>query len=71
MRKKRYTTVSIPVELADKIKKDIKNTGFQSVSDYVIFMMREVLSLKKKKKILTKEDEEKVKEKLKALGYLE
>ncbi|MCD6476853.1 MAG: CopG family transcriptional regulator [Candidatus Aenigmarchaeota archaeon] len=71
MRKRKYTSVSIPVELVDKIKKEIKNTGFKSVSDYVIFIIREVLSLKKKNKVLLKEDEKKIKEKLKALGYWE
>jgi len=71
MKKNKYTSVSIPAPLAEKIKKEIGGTGFQSVSDYVIFILREVLAMKKKKKVLTKEDEKKIKEKLKALGYFE
>ncbi len=40
----KYTTVSIPAPLADNIKKQIIGTGFTSVSDYVTFVLREVLS---------------------------
>ena len=71
MRNKKYTSVSIPLELASKIKIQIENTGFRSVSDYVIFTIREMLSLNKKKAVISKEDKEKIKKRLKALGYLE
>jgi len=71
MQKRKYTSVSIPIELAKNVKKEIENTGFQSISDYVIYLLREVLSMKKKKKILSKEDRKKLKEKLIALGYWE
>jgi len=71
---KKYTTVSIPVQLAEKIEKRIKNTGFNSVSSYVTYVLREVLSSleeEKKEEVFTKEEEEKVKERLRALGYLD
>jgi len=71
---KKYTTVSIPVQLAEKIEKRIKDTGFNSVSSYVTYVLREVLSSleeEKKEEVFTKEEEEKVKERLRALGYLD
>jgi Arc/MetJ-type ribon-helix-helix transcriptional regulator len=67
----KYTTVSIPKILADKIKKKIEKTGFSSVSDYVTYVLREIISnVEEKKEAFSKEDEEKVKKRLKSLGYL-
>jgi Arc/MetJ-type ribon-helix-helix transcriptional regulator len=41
---KKYTTISIPTPLAEKIKKRIKGTGFTSLSSYVTYVLREVIS---------------------------
>ncbi len=64
----KYTTVSIPTELADKAKKQIEGTGFKNLSDYVAFLLREIVASKKD---WDKGDKEKVTEKLRALGYLD
>ncbi len=66
----KYTTVSIPAPLADNIKKQIIGTGFTSVSDYVTFVLREVLSQVKAEDGASKASERGVRNKLKALGYL-
>ncbi len=75
MSKGSYTTVSIPVQLAEKIEKRIEGTGFNSVSSYVTYVLRQVLSSleekEKKKEAFSKEDEEKVKKRLRALGYID
>ncbi|RLF40892.1 MAG: CopG family transcriptional regulator [Thermoplasmata archaeon] len=70
---KKYTTISIPTPLAEKIKKRIEGTGFHSLSSYVTYVLREVLSgmEEEEEEAFTKEDEEKVKERLRALGYLD
>ena len=70
---KKYTTISIPTPLAEKIKKRIKGTGFTSLSSYVTYVLREVLSGmdEEPEEAFSKEDEEKVKERLRALGYLD
>jgi len=70
---KKYTTISIPTPLAEKIKKRIKGTGFTSLSSYVTYVLREIVSGKKEEseEAFTKEDEKKVRERLRALGYLE
>ncbi|ADC66541.1 conserved hypothetical protein [Ferroglobus placidus DSM 10642] len=72
--KRKYTTVSIPVQLYEKIKQRIEGTGFTSVSDYVTYVLREVLASleeEEKEEAFSKEEEEKVKERLRALGYLD
>ncbi|WP_297477040.1 ribbon-helix-helix domain-containing protein [Thermococcus sp.] len=70
---KKYTTVSIPKPLYEKIKARIEGTGFTSVSDYVTYVLREVLaSLEEEEEdVFSEEEEEKVKERLRALGYLD
>ena len=68
-----YTTVSIPTELADKVKKRIKNTGFRSMSEYVTYVLRQIVTsaeLREETKAFTKEDKDEVKKRLKALGYI-
>ena len=70
---RKYTTISIPTPLAEKIKKRIKGTGFTSLSSYVTYVLREVISgmEEEPEEAFSKEDEEKVKERLRALGYLD
>ncbi len=69
---KKFTTVSIPTPLFKKIGERIKGTGFTSVSSYVTYVLREVVSEEENEaEPFTKEDEKRVKDRLKALGYLE
>jgi Arc/MetJ-type ribon-helix-helix transcriptional regulator len=70
---KKFTTISIPTPLAEKIKKRIEGTGFTSLSSYVTYVLREVISgmEEESEEAFSKEDEEKVKERLRALGYLD
>ena len=70
---KKYTTISIPTPLAEKIKKRIEGTGFNSLSSYVTYVLREVISGMEEETDdgFSKEDEERVKERLRALGYLD
>ncbi len=68
------TTVSIPVPLTDKIKEHIEGTGFNSVSSYVTYVLRQIISnieQEQKNQPFSREDEELVKERLRALGYLD
>jgi Arc/MetJ-type ribon-helix-helix transcriptional regulator len=74
-KEKKYTTISIPTPLANKIKNRIKDTGFNSLSSYVTYVLRQVISSieeeEQEKEAFSKEDEEKIKERLRALGYLD
>jgi len=69
---KRFTTVSIPKPLFEKLKRQIEGTGFTSVSSYVTYVLREILAEEgaQEERVFTREDEEAVKRRLRALGYL-
>lgn len=69
----RYTTVPLPMSLYKKVKEAISKTGFHDVPAYISYILREILAEKEiqsEKTSLTSEDEEKVKQRLRALGYL-
>ena len=70
MAESKYTTVSIPKPLYEKVKKFIEGTGFTSVSDYVTYLLRQVIS-EEEGVALPKEQEEKIKARLRALGYID
>jgi Arc/MetJ-type ribon-helix-helix transcriptional regulator len=65
-------TIEIPETLYDRVNARIKGTPFGSVSDYVTYVIREQLAGEEKEKTssYTKEEEEEIKDRLKALGYL-
>ena len=65
---KEKTIISIPKLLSQKIKTNIKNTDFASVSDYTTFILRQILM--ESEGNMSAGDEEKIKSKLKKLGYL-
>ncbi len=72
MEKKELKEVSIPASLYEKIEEKIKGSDIDSVSRYVIKILEESLSKGEgTAESLSKEDEEKVKERLRALGYLD
>lgn len=69
---KEFTTVSIPASLHKKIEEAIKGTEFRSVSSYAVKVLRESLPKGEAKAAdLGKDEEEKVKARLKALGYID
>jgi len=67
-------TVTLPAWLMKKIEERLPRTEFKSPSEYVTYVMTEVVSDQgtdqDKMNPLTDEEEAKVKERLKALGYL-
>ena len=73
-RKSRYTTVSIPVTLYERIRKLIEGTGFTSVSQFVTYVLREVVAEMEEEKLrsegITEEERREIIERLKRLGYL-
>lgn len=67
--------ISLPKEVAEKLKQRAKSSGFSSLSSYVTYILRQVISNieaenQEKDKKTSKEDEEKVKDNLKGMGYL-
>ncbi len=63
-----YTTVSLPKPLLDKIQKLIDKSSFTSMSSFVAFVLRELIAEQGNNSIIA--SEERVKERLRALGYL-
>ena len=67
----KYTTISIPVQLNEKLKDLIKDTGFNSASSFVTYVLRQIVSEGvNSKEGFTKSDEQMEKDRLKSLGYL-
>ena len=71
-KQKKFTTVSIPTLLFKKVEERIKGTGFTSVSSYVTYVLRGIVAEEEEKteEAFSKEDEERVKARLRALGYI-
>jgi len=64
--------VDIPDGIYAKLEKKIKGSEFGSVPDYVAFVLGEVLAVEEEgSKKLSPEEEKQVKERLKALGYID
>ncbi len=69
---KEFTDIAIPTSLYQKIEEKIKGTEFPSVASYVAKVLDDDLSKEQgTKEAFTKEEEDKVKDRLKALGYID
>ena len=59
------------IEISDKLyktlEKNAKESGFKSVEEYIEFILKELVEEGEE---ISKDEEEQVKERLKALGYL-
>jgi len=73
-------TIKIPRNLYNRLKEIIKDSGFDSVTDFTVYVLRDLASagFPTKKKtdkaqepdILTEEEIDAVRKRLKSLGYL-
>ncbi|MFO8100806.1 MAG: CopG family transcriptional regulator [Dehalococcoidia bacterium] len=64
--------VAIPAGLYDAIDQRVRETEFNSVEEYVTFVLEEVLKDEEEEEVeFSPEDEEEVKKRLRALGYLD
>ncbi len=60
--------IELPKELVDKLRKKAKEIGFESVEEYIELILTEFVE--EESTGFEEEDEEKIKKRLKALGYL-
>ncbi len=69
---KEKVTIKIPKELYEKLKEITEDTGFSSVTEFIVFTMRLIASGGKidKRAKFTKKEIEEVRKRLKELGYL-
>ena len=65
-------TIKIPRELYEKLREMIEGTGFSSVTEFIVFVMRSLASSGKLKEedTLTEEEVKAVRERLRRLGYI-
>jgi len=65
-------TIKIPKALYLSLKNQIKGTGFASVTDFIVYVMRDIAASGKisDEASLTKQEIQQVRKRLKALGYL-
>ena len=64
--------VYLPVELCNRIEERVEATGFATLEEYVMFVLEEVLKEEgEEDQSVSAVDEEEVKKRLKALGYLD
>lgn len=66
-------TLKIPRPLYEKLKTVIEGSGFRSVNEFVVYVMRDLVALKQgeagAEKDLSKDEIEAIKQRLKNLGY--
>lgn len=65
-------TIKIPRELYETLQQMIEGTGFSSVTEFIVFVMRTLASTGKidEEDKLTEDEVKIIKERLKRLGYL-
>ncbi|MBI4021219.1 MAG: ribbon-helix-helix protein, CopG family [Candidatus Aenigmarchaeota archaeon] len=68
---KKYTSVSIPVEMYKDLEKLIKKTSFVSVSEFVKHLLRDIIAAGdlSQESRLTPREVEILKRRLRSLGY--
>ena len=62
--------IRLPKSLVEKISKRVAGSEFKSVSEYVVFVLEQVVAKLEEKSSISKQDEEKIEQRLKDLGYL-
>lgn len=65
-------TIKLPASLVKRIEKAMAETDKNNIEEYVISLLEEQLPADvSQEESLSEEDEEKIKERLKALGYMD
>ncbi|KZN23670.1 MULTISPECIES: ribbon-helix-helix domain-containing protein [unclassified Haladaptatus] len=67
----KYTTVSIPKDLADRVEETIEGTSFSNTSDLVRFLLRSIVIQHQRQGKLTESEFSEITDQLRELGYLE
>lgn len=62
--------IKIPYKLAGRLSKKIKETGFDTITEYVVYVLEQTLSEDSENGENNEEEEKNVRQRLKELGYL-
>lgn len=70
--KREKVTIKIPKPLYNNLKEIIGGTGFNSVTDFIVYVLRDIASshTRTEDEPLTKDEIRVIRERLKSLGYL-
>ena len=70
--KKDKVTIKIPKPLYAKLQAVIKDTGFNSVTDFIVYVLRDIASSQGRAgdAELTPDEVRRIRERLRSLGYL-
>ena len=65
-------TIKIPRPIYENLGKIIEGSGFNSVTEFIVYVLRDLISSRsvKKEPSLSNEEIEMVKKRLKSIGYL-
>ncbi|MBP7652386.1 CopG family transcriptional regulator [Candidatus Dependentiae bacterium] len=65
-------TIKIPKPLYESLKKQIEGTGFTSVTDFIIYILRDIAASGKigEESNMTKKEVDMIRKRLKTLGYI-
>jgi hypothetical protein len=65
-------TIKIPRKLYDRLRSIIEDSGFNSVTDFIVYVMRDIASTGKTEPEdrLNREEIEQIRRRLRNLGYL-
>lgn len=63
--------IEINEEIIKEIQKNIKGTNFKNVEDYVNFILKQIIKQEETSKGFSEDDEDKIKERLRGLGYID
>jgi metal-responsive CopG/Arc/MetJ family transcriptional regulator len=71
-KKDNKVTIKIPRPLYNNLKLFIEDSGFNSVNDFIVYILRDIVSISKtdSEDQLSKKEIETIKERLRNLGYL-
>ncbi len=70
------TTIHLPRELADRIRRRLKESDFKSVDDYVAYVLGQIMdeiegsTVSKSEEVFSKKEQGDVEEHLRSLGYM-
>jgi len=69
---KNKVTIKIPRSLYENLGKIIASSGFNSVTEFIVYVLRDLISSRsvKKEPSLSQEEIDLIKKRLKSLGYL-
>ena len=69
---KERVTIKIPRKLYEQLKEMIEDTGFSSVTDFIVYVLRDIVSGGKLKgrDTFTEDEVELIRERLRKLGYI-